>query len=82
LADEIGRFAVVQDGGAGANNHYHQTGAQLNEAVVPDSISMSIELGEAVRDVNENKTDPIDAAFHGSPSCGIVTLFYRTGIST
>jgi hypothetical protein len=61
LADEIGRFAVVQDGGAGANNHYYQTGAQLKKAVVPDSISKSVELGEAVRDANENKRDPIDA---------------------
>ncbi|MFX0053625.1 MAG: DUF917 domain-containing protein [Promethearchaeota archaeon] len=61
LADEIGRFAVVQDGGAGANNHYHQTGAQLKKSVIPDSISKSIELGEAVRDANESKKDPIDA---------------------
>ncbi len=61
LADEIGRFAVVQDGGAGANNHYYQTGAQLKKSVIPDSISKSIELGEAVRDANENKTNPIDA---------------------
>lgn len=60
LADEIGRFAVVQDGGAGANNHYHQTGAQLKKAVIPNSISKSIELGAAVRDANENKRNPID----------------------
>ncbi|MFW9786368.1 MAG: DUF917 domain-containing protein [Candidatus Thorarchaeota archaeon] len=61
LADEIGRFAVVQDGGAGANNHYYQSGAQLKKAVIPNSISKSIKLGEAVRDANENKNDPIDA---------------------
>ncbi|MCK5264105.1 MAG: DUF917 family protein, partial [Candidatus Thorarchaeota archaeon] len=61
LADEIGRFAVVQDGGAGANNHYHQSGAQLKKAVIPNSISKSIELGVAVKDANANKTDPIDA---------------------
>jgi DUF917 family protein len=61
LADEIGRFAVVQDGGAGANNHYYQTGAQLKKAVIPDSISKSIELGEAVRNANESGSDPIDA---------------------
>jgi hypothetical protein len=61
LADEIGRFAVVQDGGAGANNHYYQTGAQLKKSVIPNSISKSIELGSAVRDANANKNDPIDA---------------------
>ncbi|MHA1576629.1 MAG: DUF917 domain-containing protein [Candidatus Thorarchaeota archaeon] len=61
LADEIGRYAVVQDGGAGANNHYHQTGAQLKQAVIPNSITMSIELGAAVKDANANKTNPIDA---------------------
>jgi DUF917 family protein len=61
LADEIGRFAVVQDGGAGANNHYYQTGAQLKKAVIPNSISKSIEIGSAIRDSNKNKTNPIDA---------------------
>jgi DUF917 family protein len=61
LADEIGRFAVVQDGGAGANNHYYQSGAQLKKAVIPNSISKSIELGSAIRDANANKKDPIDA---------------------
>jgi len=61
LADEIGRFAVVQDGGAGANNHYYQSGEQLKKAVIPNSISKSIELGAAVRDANENKNNPIDA---------------------
>ncbi len=61
LADEIGRFAVVNDGGAGANNHYYQSGAQLKKAVIPDSISKSIELGAAVRDANESGNNPIDA---------------------
>lgn len=61
LADEIGRFAVVEDGGAGANNHYFQSGAQLKKAVIPNSISKSIELGEAIRDANENNANPIDA---------------------
>jgi DUF917 family protein len=61
LADEIGRFAVVHDGGAGANNHYFQSGAQLKKAVIPHSISKSIEIGAAVKDANANKNDPIDA---------------------
>ncbi|MHA1909532.1 MAG: DUF917 domain-containing protein [Candidatus Thorarchaeota archaeon] len=61
LADEIGRFAVVNDGGAGANNHYYQTGAQLKKSVVPDSISKSIQLGEEVRDANASGNNPIDA---------------------
>jgi DUF917 family protein len=61
LADEIGRFAVVQDGGSGANNHYFQTGKQLKKAVIPNSISKSIELGEAVRDANQSGRNPIDS---------------------
>jgi len=61
LADEIGRFAVVQDGGVGANNHYFQSGDQLKKAVIPNSISKSIELGVAIKDANANKTNPIDA---------------------
>ncbi|MEM4735339.1 MAG: DUF917 domain-containing protein, partial [Candidatus Thorarchaeota archaeon] len=63
LADEIGRFAVVQDGGAGANNHYYQTGAQLKRAVIPNSITKAMTLGEHIRDANEHGRDPIDA-FH------------------
>jgi hypothetical protein len=61
LADEIGRFAVVQDGGAGANNHYYQTGAQLKKSVIPNSISKSIELGKAIREANESSSSSIDA---------------------
>ncbi len=61
LADEIGRFTVVQDGGAGANNHYFQSGAELKKSVIPNSISKSIELGEGVRDANENGNNPINA---------------------
>ena len=61
LADEIGRFAVVQDGGAGANNHYFQSGVQLKQAVIPDSISKAIALGEAIRDAEDNRQNPIDA---------------------
>jgi hypothetical protein len=60
LADEIGRFAVVQDGGAGANNHYYQTGAQLKKSVVANSITKSIRLGEAIRDANASHKNPID----------------------
>lgn len=61
LADEIGRFAVVQDGGAGANNHYYQTGAQLKKAVIPNSISKAIELGRAILDAEKSKSNVIDA---------------------
>ncbi len=61
LADEIGRFAVVNDGGAGANNHYYQTGAQLKKSVIPNSISLSIQIGSAVKDANKSGNDPIDS---------------------
>ncbi len=61
LADEIGRFTVVNDGGAGANNHYFQTGAQLKKSVIPHSISKSIEIGRAIRDANAAGNNPIDA---------------------
>lgn len=61
LADEIGRFMVVNDGGAGANNHYFQSGVQLKKSVIPNSISKSIELGEAIRDANASRRNAIDA---------------------
>jgi DUF917 family protein len=61
LADEIGRFAVVQDGGAGANNHYYQSGSQLKRSVIPNSITKSIELGKSIRDANNSGASPIDA---------------------
>ncbi|MFW9800938.1 MAG: hypothetical protein ACFFD9_10910, partial [Candidatus Thorarchaeota archaeon] len=38
-----------------------QSGAQLKKAVIPNSISKSIQLGEVIRDANESGKDPIDA---------------------
>lgn len=69
LADEIGRFAVAQDGGAGANNHYYQSGAELKKSVIPNSISMAIQLGEAIRDANDSGNNPIDAFLDITGGC-------------
>jgi hypothetical protein len=59
--DEIMRSALVLDGGVGANNHYPMSGKQLKESVVPNTISLSIEIGRAVSDAVESKRDPVEA---------------------
>jgi len=59
--DEIMRAALVLNGGIGANNHYPMTGKQLKDSVVPNTISLSIEIGHAVSDAVKSKKDPIEA---------------------
>ena len=66
--DEIMRAAIVLNGGAGANNHYPMSGKQLKESVIPNTISLSIEVGRVVREALDAKKDPIEAfmqAVHG-----------------
>jgi len=51
--DEIGRFIVTSAGGLGANAHYPMSGAQAREAVIPDSITLSLELGRRLEGIEE-----------------------------
>ena len=59
--DEIMRFALDLNGKMGANNHYPMTGKQLKESVVPNTISLSIKVGDAVRNAIETGSDVVDA---------------------
>lgn len=59
--DEIMRLALELDGKIGANNHYPMSGKQLKESVIPNTITFSIKLGEAVTNALNAKKDPIDA---------------------
>jgi len=59
--DEIMRFALDLNGKMGANNHYPMTGKQLKESVVPNTISLSIKVGDAVKNAIETKSDVVDA---------------------
>ncbi|MHA1722162.1 MAG: DUF917 domain-containing protein [Candidatus Baldrarchaeia archaeon] len=59
--DEIMRFALDLNGGIGANNHYPMSGKQLKESVVPNTISFSIKVGDAIINAVETKSDVIDA---------------------
>ena len=55
--DEIGRIVVTQAGGLGANAHYPMTGRAAREAVIPDTISSTLELGRALQ-----RTTDLDGA--------------------
>ncbi|KYH40944.1 MAG: Protein of unknown function DUF917 [Candidatus Bathyarchaeota archaeon B26-2] len=59
--DEVMRLALELDGGMGANNHYPMTGRELKEAVIPKTISLSIEVGDAVRNAAKAGRDPAEA---------------------
>lgn len=59
--DEIMRLSLDLDGGIGANNHYPMNGKQLKESVIPNTITFSIKLGEAVANALSAKKNPVDA---------------------
>jgi len=53
FADEVGRILVTQAGGLGANAHYPMTGREAREAVIPDTISSTLELGKALQSTTD-----------------------------
>lgn len=59
--DEIMRLALELNGKIGANNHYPMSGKQLKESVIPNTITFSIKLGEAVANAVSAKKDPVNA---------------------
>jgi len=59
--DEIMRLALELNGKIGANNHYPMSGKQLKESVIPNTITFSIKLGEAVANALSAKKDPVEA---------------------
>jgi DUF917 family protein len=61
-ADEIGRWVVTKGGGLGGNSHYPMTGKQLKEAVIPNTVSLARDIGQAVLKARSLGTDPVDAA--------------------
>ncbi|MEM2105250.1 MAG: DUF917 domain-containing protein [Candidatus Bathyarchaeia archaeon] len=64
--DEIMRLALELNGKIGANNHYPMSGKQLKESVIPNTITFSIRLGEAVANAASTKRDPIEAIIAAS----------------
>ena len=46
--DEVGRFVVTEAGGLGANTHYPMDGKTARNAILPDTISFALDLGEAL----------------------------------
>jgi DUF917 family protein len=46
--DRIGRWLVTEAGGMGANNHYPMSGQQMKTAIIPQTISMALEVGKAM----------------------------------
>lgn len=59
--DEVGRFVVSKGGHMGANNHYPMTGAQLKQAVIPNTISQALELGRLVEKARAENQSPVAA---------------------
>jgi hypothetical protein len=59
--DQLGRWVVTNGGGLGANNHYPMNGAQAKAAVIPNTITASLELGRTVLEARARRTDPIQA---------------------
>jgi len=58
--DQLGRYVVTQGGGLGANNHYPMTGLQAKRAVIPNTISTSLDLGRAVLSARSHGEDPVE----------------------
>jgi hypothetical protein len=61
FADTLGRWVVTRGGGMGANCHYPMSGKKLKEAVIPNTISGALALGEAVFKARAEKTSPVEA---------------------
>jgi len=59
--DELMRLALDLNGGIGANNHYPMNGKQLKMSVIPNTITFSIKVGDAVLNAIDSKRDPVEA---------------------
>ena len=59
--DELMRLALDLNGGVGANNHYPMNGKQLKMSVIPNTITFSIKVGDAVLNAIDSKRDPVEA---------------------
>lgn len=60
-SDEIMRLALELNGKIGANNHYPMNGKQLKESVIPNTITFSIKVGDAIINAVKAKRDPVEA---------------------
>jgi len=58
-ADRLGRWVITRGGGIGANTHYPMTGAQMKRSVVPHTLSLALELGEALKEARKRRSDPL-----------------------
>lgn len=58
--DQLGRYVVTHGGGLGANNHYPMSGVQAKSAVIPNTITASLEIGRAVIRAREQGDNPVN----------------------
>lgn len=58
--DEIMRLALDLNGGIGANNNYPMNGTLLRKSVIPDTITFSIKIGDAVVNAVKSKKNPVE----------------------
>ncbi len=61
-ADELGRWVVTRGGGLGGNSHYPMSGRQLKRAVVPNTISGALKIGQALLRARRRREDPVSSA--------------------
>ncbi len=59
--ENLTRGIVVRMGGHGHCAFFAMTGKQLKETAIPNTLSLAIRLGRAVREAREQQTDPIEA---------------------
>ena len=72
-ADELGRWVVTRGGGLGGNSHYPMSGRQLKRAVIPNTISSALKIGQALLQARRQREDPVVAA---AQTMGGKVLFY------
>ena len=58
--DEVMRLALQLGGGVGANTHYPMSGGELKRSVIPNTISLSIKLGDSIRNSVEAGREPVE----------------------
>jgi DUF917 family protein len=67
-ADQLGRWVITRGGGMGANCHYPMSGAQLKRSVIPNTLTLALEIGEALQAARTTGGDPVAAV--ASKVCG------------
>ncbi|WP_134702769.1 DUF917 domain-containing protein [Ammoniphilus sp. YIM 78166] len=61
MLEHISRGIAVRMGGVAHIAEYAMTGAEVRRTAIPNTISLCIKLGKAIREANQQKRNPIEA---------------------